>query len=240
MSNADLRSIETPQATAAPQPQPEDAAIERILNQLDDWRELNESNEEVAQTLLDQAYEFHHGYGIEREIEMLELTVEESAQCRLRSVAAHYVISDRKSDRHVSSLVDITVSVAEGVRASRLLSLKRRELEVARERALLDAAARLDRLLKRGITPMGMTATPLPMDRPTLSWRITQSGSVQDYVLGLKGKIKNGTRRTNDAGSITKLRGTPGFGLAGSLKLPTTTAKAGTAPPAQAATSTVS
>jgi hypothetical protein len=207
-------------------------ALDRLIEQFNDWRDLNEENEKVAQLFLDQAYLFHHGYGIEREIECLELTVSESAQCRSRAIV---FMTGPRADR---PFPELSVDASAGVRACALLTHKRAQLEAAREKALIDAAARLDRLLKKGVEPPEMLKSPLPKDRPTLSWRMAQGCSVQPFVLGLERVYKNATREVMGTNMRPKWPGQPGYGKAGHW-LPTVEEHKAEGPPAQTATSKV-
>ncbi len=207
-------------------------ALDRLIEQFNDWRDLNEENEKVAQLFLDQAYLFHHGYGIEREIECLELTVSESAQCRSRAIV---FMTGPRADR---PFPELSVDASAGVRACALLTHKRAQLEAAREKSLIDAAARLDRLLRKGVEPPAMLQSPLPKDRPTLSWRMAQGGSVQPFVLGLERVYKNATREVMGTNMRPKWPGQPGYGKAGHW-LPTVEEHKAEDPPAQAATSKV-
>lgn len=207
-------------------------ALDRLIEQFNDWRDLNEENEKVAQLFLDQAYLFHHGYGIEREIECLELTVSESAQCRSRAIV---FMTGPRADR---PFPELSVDASAGVRACALLTHKRAQLEAAREKSLIDAAARLDRLLRKGVEPPAMLQSPLPKDRPTPSWRMAQGGSVQPFVLGLERVYKNATREVMGTNMRPKWPGQPGYGKAGHW-LPTVEEHKAEDPPAQAATSKV-
>lgn len=245
MSNSSLRTPpETEPATPAasvdaPKAQEENAAILRLIEQFEAWRDLNPDNDQVAQTFLDQAYEYHHGYGLEREIENLELTIEESLQCRQISVATHErIITAPNILERLTHFPQLSVDAKTGVRACHVLTLKRRQLDQARERALLDAASRLDRLLKKGVAPSQALTLPHPLDRPTLSWRIQESGSAQRYILGIKGVLEDARRTVRHYTELhRKQKGEPGFGLPPSGA----TGKAGVAkgPPASGATSTV-
>jgi hypothetical protein len=222
-----------PAAQAAPEKAGDFAkALDRLIEQFNDWRDLNEENEKVAQLFLDQAYLFHHGYGIEREIECLELTVSESAQCRSRAIV---FMTGPRADR---PFPELSVDASAGVRACALLTHKRAQLEAAREKSLIDAAARLDRLLRKGVEPPAMLQSPLPKDRPTLSWRMAQGGSVQPFVLGLERVYKNATREVMGTNMRPKWPGQPGYGKAGHW-LPTVEEHKAEDPPAQAATSKV-
>ncbi len=207
-------------------------ALDHLIEQFNDWRDLNEENEKVAQLFLDQAYLFHHGYGIEREIECLELTVSESAHCRSRAIV--YMCGPREGH----GFPEMSVDASAGVRACALLTHKRAQLEAAREKALIDAAARLDRLLKKGVEPPAMLQSPLPKDRPTLSWRMTQGCSVQPFVLGLERVYKNVTPAARPLAKQSKWPGQPGYGKAGHW-LPTVEQHKAEGPPAQTATSKV-
>lgn len=222
-----------PAAQAAPEKAGDFAkALDRLIEQFNDWRDLNEENEKVAQLFLDQAYLFHHGYGIEREIECLELTVSESAQCRSRAIV---FMTGPRADR---PFPELSVDASAGVRACALLTHKRAQLEAAREKSLIDAAARLDRLLRKGVESPAMLQSPLPKDRPTLSWRMAQGGSVQPFVLGLERVYKNATREVMGTNMRPKWPGQPGYGKAGHW-LPTVEEHKAEDPPAQAATSKV-